>query len=146
MGPDFTVYSFKNRTGFTVPIWLGSRSVQIDPDAAAWLAGLGLPVTTDLRDDADGDGVSLLMAYALNLDPRGNLRGRLPVPVVSGESISISFYGATPGVTYRVETSSDLTSWTPEGVTLSAPDAAGQRTGSVPLDGGSRFLRLKVVR
>ena len=41
--------------------------------AASWLLKINLPYDTSLQQDLDGDGVSLLLAYALNLDPRLNL-------------------------------------------------------------------------
>ncbi len=143
----FTVYYFTNRTGFTSPVWQGYPSIGIDPavwPAATWLLAHGLPYNTSLQLDPDGDGVSLLMAYALNLDPRQNLRSRLPAPVLGEGSLSISFYAGTPGITYQVETSRNLTQWTTTGVTLSALDAENKRTASVPRDADDRFLRLVV--
>jgi len=145
--PEFTVYYFTNRTGFTFPTWNGYPSIGINPalwPAATWLQAQGLPYDTSLQQDPDGDGVSLRMAYALNLDPRQNLRGRLPAPVLGEGSLSISYYAAAPGITYRVETSRNLTQWTTAGVTLSALDAENQRTASVPHDAADRFLRLVV--
>ena len=112
--------------------------------AATWLLVHGLPYNTNLQQDPDGDGVSLLMAYALNLDPRQNLRSRLPSPVLGEDSLSIRYYAAAPGIAYRVETSSNLTQWTTTDVTLSTPDAENMRTASVPRDAADRFLRLVV--
>jgi len=145
--PEFTVYHFKTATGFSSPTWRGYPSIGIDPTAypaATWLLIHDLHYNTSLQQDPDGDGVSLLMAYALDLDPRQNLQSRLPVPVPGGNSLSIRFYAAAPGITYRVETSRDLTEWTTTGVTLSALDAENKRTASVPRDAGARFLRLVV--
>ena len=145
--PGFTVYYFTNRTGFTSPTWRGYPSIGIDP--AAWPAATrllahGLPYNTSLQQDPDGDGVSLLLAYALNLDPRRNLQSRLPAPVPVEDTLSIRYYAGTPGMTYQVETSRDLTQWTTTGVTLSALDAENKRTASVPRDAADRFLRLVV--
>ena len=145
--PGFTVYYFTNRTGFTSPLWNDYASIGIDPavwPAATWLLAHGLPYNTNLQLDPDEDGVSLLMAYALNLDPRQNLRSRLPAPVLGADSMSIRYYAAAPGITYRVETSRDLTQWTTTSVTLSALDAENKRTASVPRDAANRFLRLVV--
>ena len=63
------------------------------------------------------------MAYALDLDPRRNLRSRLPVPILTDDSLSLTFHAARPGLTYTVQTSTDLRNWTTEGVTpmASAP-------------------------
>ena len=145
--PGFTVYYFTNRTGFTSPVWQGYPSIGIDPavwPAATWLQAHGLAYNTNLQQDPDGDGVSLRMAYALNLDPRQNLPSRLPAPVLGEDSLSIRFYAGTPGMTYQVETSRNLTQWTTTGVTLSALDAENKRTASVPRDADDRFLRLVV--
>ena len=88
------------------------------------------------------DGVSLLMAYALDLNPRQNLRSRLPTPVVDGDHLAMSFQGTSPGITYTVQTSTDLQHWTTEGLTTSDLDPAGRRTAMVPRNTARRFLRL----
>ena len=112
--------------------------------AASWLLAHGLSYDTDLHQDPDGDGVTLLMAYALDLDPRHNLQGSLPVPVLDGSTLSLSFHATSPGITYRVETSTDLTHWTTTGVTQSAPGADDRSTATVLRDSPDRFLRLVV--
>jgi hypothetical protein len=111
---------------------------------ALWLVGYGLDPDLDLNQEANGDGVTLLMAYALNLNPTLNLKGSLPMPILGDDTLSISFYGASPGITYTVETSTDLQNWTTVGVELSEPDMAGNRTASVDLDSARHFLRLIV--
>ena len=93
----------------------------------------------------NGDGVSLLMAYGLNLDPNQNLAGNMPKPVFSDGQLSMTFYAGSEGVIYTVETSSDLKIWTPTGVTVSAPDAGKFRTATIPMSGPSRYLRLGLV-
>jgi hypothetical protein len=146
--PGFTAYFFHRSYGFTSPVWNGAPSVMIDRDshpAAEWLLGHGLPWNADLRDDPNGDGVSLLMAYALNLNPNLNLRASLPVPLIGPQSLSLSFHGARPGITYTAETSTDLLHWTTDGVILSVPGADGRRTASIPRDRPVRYLRLKVA-
>ncbi|MFN0130661.1 MAG: hypothetical protein ACKV19_28705 [Verrucomicrobiales bacterium] len=92
--------------------------------AAGWLLGHGLWYDTDLHTDSDGEGVNLLMAYALDLNPHQNLQASLPVPVVSETTLSLNFHSAAPSLTYRAETSTDLTNWTTVGVTQSAPGPA----------------------
>ena len=147
VAPSFTFYFCSGGAGFTTPTWEGFPAMEIDAaadPAAKWLVGYGFPPDADLGGDPVGDGVSLLMAYALDLDPGVNLRSRLPGPVVTADSVEMSFYGASPGVTYAVEMSKDLQAWTTAGVDLSAPDAAGMRTASIAL-GGRCFLRLVVA-
>jgi hypothetical protein len=148
MPASFTIY-WLGGYGFTSPTWRGYPSVMINQfayPAGEWLLKNNLPYDTSLQQDPDGDGVSYLMAYALNLDPRLNLRASLPAPVLDPSRLSMTFPAATAGITYRVETSSDLENWTTEGVTLSAPGPDQRRTASVPHTGTGQFLRLKVTQ
>ena len=147
VAPGFTVYYLRGSFGFTSPTWLGFPSVMIDRavhPAAEWLLGYGLPYDSNLNQDLNGDGVNLLVAYALNLDPNLNLRASLPAPMLGPENLSLSFHGASPGITYAAETSTNLLHWTTAGVILTAPGADGRRTASVARDGPMRFLRLRV--
>ena len=141
----FTSYYLSGSTGLTTPTWEGYAALPIDEalyPAASWLLGHGYPHTTNLDQDTTGDGVSLLMAYALNLNPNLNLAGSLPAPVLDGATLSMSFHAASPGIIYSVETSIDLNTWVTEGVTMSGDD--NPRTASVAMDWPQRFLRLVV--
>jgi len=62
--------------------------------------------------DADGDGLSNFMEYALGSHPR--LAAQAKVPVVSPEQgrLKLNFLRARAELTYTVESSSDLTTWT----------------------------------
>ena len=145
--PGFRVYYLSGREGFTSPIWNGYPAVVIAETthpAASWLLEHGLWYDTDLHPDPDSDGVSLLMAYALDLDPNLNLQGSLPVPALNGNTLSLSFHSTSPGITYKVETSTDLHEWKLKGVTQSAPGPDGRSTATVSLDSPRRFLRLTV--
>ncbi len=143
----FTIYYLTGSSGFTSPTWNGYPAVEIDQavyPAASWLVGQGLPYDTDLNQDPNDDGVSLLMAYALNLDPDSNVRANLPVPVIiSPNTLSMSFHAASPGITYSVETSTDLRC-SNSGIALSELDAENRRTASVSLDSPRRYRRLVV--
>ena len=110
--------------------------------AQTWLAQDGISTGTNLLSDQDGDGISLLTAYALGLDPDGNATDAMPSPALSGGNLGMTFWGARTDVNYAAESSTDLIDWTPEGVTLSAPDSSGHRDAAVPHDGPSRFMRL----
>jgi|GEM_PF-1232434 len=141
---DFTVYYFNDKSGFTSPSWQGYTAVNMgnSTPAATWLLVNNLPYNADLRSDPNGDGVSLLMAYALNLDPKQNLSGSMPKPVIAGNQMSLSFYAGSAGVTYSVQSSTDLQTWSTTGVTLSNPDANYFRTATVNQSGPKRFLRI----
>lgn len=155
--PGFTVYHHTDSTGFTSPRWPARPDYDTDhpgyPTAILgetsdpreeWLASLGLPADTALDQDLNGDGVALLAAYALSLDPRKNLAGSLPRPVLDETHLSLRFYGNAPGITYRVETSTNLRDWSTTGVSITSPDPDGTRQALVPCDGTRRFLRLVI--
>lgn len=84
-----------------------------------------------------------MLAYALNLDPIRNQSGSIPRPVVSGSVMSLTYYAGNADVTYTVQSSTDLQTWTPV-TNVSAPDANNRCTTTVPATGPRRFLRLVV--
>lgn len=145
--PEFTVFFNLGALDFTTPFWqtYPSKVIGIEDPYQLWLLANSLPLEAGLNEDSNGDGVSLLMAYALNLDPDQNLAGSLPEAVISGNQMSMSFYAGSPGVTYVVQTCTDFTNWTSEGVTLSPPDSNQIRTATVAKTGGSQFMRLSVA-
>jgi hypothetical protein len=112
---------------------------------ANWLLANDFPSNSDLQADPNGDGVNLLMAYALNLDPNQNLKGSMPRPVLAANHMSLTFYAGSEGVTYMVESSADLKVWNTEGVSISAPDANHCATATIPMSGPKCFMRLVVV-
>jgi BspA type Leucine rich repeat region (6 copies) len=152
--PNLRIYFFDGKSGFTAPSWLpienqppyASINMGSENPMAPWLILNDLPANSNPQDDANGDGVNLLMAYALNLDPSKNLSGSLPKPVLGNNQMSMSFYADSPGITYRVETCTDLMSWTDVGVTLSLPNSFQIVTASVDLSGSQRFMRLVVEK
>jgi autotransporter-associated beta strand protein len=146
--PGFTVYYYNGRTGFSSQTWQGYPAVNLG-DASpieTWLQTNGLPYNANLQADPNGDGVSLLMAYALNLDPRQNLSATMPRPVLAGNQMSLTFYAGNADVTYKVESSTDLKNWSSNGVSLSTPDAISKEcTATFNTPGPHRFMRLVVV-
>jgi hypothetical protein len=142
----FTVYYLNGKAGFTAPLWNGYPALEMDAYSplATWLLANGLPPDANPQADPNSDGVSLLLAYALNLDPKRNLSASMPQPVMSANQMSLTFYAGSAGVSYTVESSSDLHTWSAAGVTLGALDANKLRTATVATSGRSRFLRLVV--
>jgi hypothetical protein len=142
----FTVYYFSDKTGFTSPTWNGYPAVNMGASTpiATWLIEKGLPYSANLQDDSNGDGVNLLMAYALNLDPKLNLSGSMPKPLCAGNQMSLTFYADNADVTYVVESSIDLQDWSTSDVTLSAPDVNGFRTALISISDPGRFMRIVV--
>ncbi|HWB03097.1 MAG TPA: leucine-rich repeat domain-containing protein [Verrucomicrobiales bacterium] len=143
----FTIYFLSSSNGFTSPAWHGYSATMIDEStypAAAWLLAHGLWYNTSLHTDPDGDGVSLRMAWALDLDPTLPQESQMPAPVLTGNTLSLTFSATRPGLTYLVETSTALTNWTTTGITLSPPGPDGRTTATVPLNAPRRFLRITV--
>ncbi len=152
-GPEFTIYYLSSSRGFTSPMWgphpsTSVPSVMIDNPAAAnpaslWLVDHGFAHDTNLGKDPNGDGVSLLMAYALDLDPRQDLSGSLPVPYLDSEGrLSMNFRATASGIAYRVESSTDLQHWTVN----PAPLMLGSAFVSIPAAGPQQFMRLTVEK
>jgi hypothetical protein len=147
---QLTIYYLNGKTG-----WNATSSVSGHPaimineatqPAAIWLLEHGQTYNANLSSDANSDGVSLLMAYALDLDPRLNLASSLPRTTLQANTMGLTFHATRPGLTYRVEASSDLAQWSAVGVTQSAPGADGLSTATIPRSGSNRFMRLAVVQ
>lgn len=134
---DFMIHYFSEKTGISSPSWTGYP-------ATSWFLDHGLDPSVKLDQDLNGDGLSLQMAFALNLDPNQNLSGCFLQQTISPNSMSILYYAVAPGVKYTVETSTDLKVWTSTGVVLSSLDDWNQRTARVDLSDEHRFLRLRV--
>jgi hypothetical protein len=147
MLPGATVYCYATSSGFTLPTWNGLPVVVMNPGTTSvrsWLQTAGLDAATPLASDPGQRGVSLLMAYAFGMDPLSRHAAQLPRPEVSESTMSMRFYAASPGVSYQVETSNDLRSWTTNNVTVSLPDLSGNSTATMPMNGGRRFMRIRL--
>lgn len=136
------MYYFDGAIGFPLPEYLGFVSINMGAitPVKTWLVDNCLPYNSNLQDDSNGDGVNLLMAYALNLDPKQNLSGSLPKPEYTANQMKLRFYAGSEGIAYSAQSSTDLKSWSVIG--LSAPDASGYRTATVSSTDPRRFMRL----
>lgn len=154
-GPGFAVYYLGTIEYFTISVESGSPTWSVfeypafemgadNTPESGWLLSKGLPANSAMLSDTDGDGVSLLLAYALNLDPIDNLTQKVPQPVFGVNQMSLNFYSGNSAITYRVKTSTDLVNWTEDGVALSAPDANQVRTATVAITGPAQYMRLEV--
>ena len=139
-----TIYYYSERSGFTSPTWYDRPSFNLGAwnPIFCWMLDNGFPPYTDVLSDPNFDGVNLLMAYALGLNPRLNLAGRMPKPVLSEQQMSFTFYAGSEGITYAVETSADLRAWAI--TSLSSPDQNQRRTATVQVSGSRLFMRLVV--
>ncbi|GAA5122521.1 leucine-rich repeat domain-containing protein [Luteolibacter yonseiensis] len=142
---DFVIHYY-DANGFSSPTWLGYPAVNMGErtQPKIWLNKWGLPYDSAMSDDPNGDGVSLLMAYALNLDPNQNLGSLLPQAELDSQGLVMSFYSGTPGITYTVETSTDMIKWGTEDVVLFKPEWSATTIATVPDPGPNRFMRLVV--
>jgi hypothetical protein len=145
-------------------------SLSVVTRAANYLASYGLTGgDAALLFDYDADGILNLMEYALSLDPTSAGIGGLPVVTIKDYSgtnyLSITFARSSlaTDLTYTVQASSDLATWTDLASSVGGAPTAGagfvSETGSAPLftvevrdtvaiDGTpdlKRFLRLKVT-
>ncbi len=147
--PDFMIYYFSDHTGFSSPTWEGYPATEINLDTrplALWLIEHGIVPDADIGADLNGDGVDLLMEYALNLNPLENNAGNTPYLDFDNPQmgvISIWYYASQSDVTYTVDTSSDLKTWTTQGVVYT-PFNGNYRAAWVPQNGTKQFLRLRV--
>lgn len=148
----FTTYD--NVTRYLVArVFTGSPPLVAADTLADFLTNAGVP--SNLRgpnDDADNDGLSNLLEYALDLNPNGNgggsFTGSLPVTTSTPTLLQLTYRRVRNDVTYAVEMSTNLTggSWSTVGVNQGTPAGDGTTTASIPLGSGSAFLRLVVTR
>ena len=106
-----------------------------------------LPYDQASDTDPNGDGVPLLLDYALDLDPWQNQAGAMPQAVVDAQasSLSIDYYAGRSHISYSVLTSVNLVDWTSSGLSVEPVDGAvAMLRASVSIDSSQRFLRLQV--
>jgi hypothetical protein len=98
------------------------------------------------------DGLPNLVKYALGLNPKQNITTGLPVVSTAGGNWVYTYTRPTSitDVTYAVEVSTNLTTWTTAGVTLTNPSSSGgvdTWTATYPLASATNvFFRLKVLQ
>lgn len=164
----FTIYYTSGSKDFTSPTWMGYPAAATGGSSplASWQAANGLSPSVDMLSTPNHDGVSLLMDYALGLNPNTNESANLPKLIVAGNTLQISFSCDTnrTDVIYTVQASSTLASGDWENIAESTGGAVvqssnplitisdsgtGARTATVSvskaaLPQGHGFLRLKV--
>jgi PKD repeat protein len=103
------------------------------------------PSLGDPATDADVDGVTNIAEYHAGTDPRSAAsRPAAIVEILSGElTLSVPRATGISDVAVRFETSTDLATWTEDGVVI--VDAPDELVGSVPLGTARRFLRARLL-
>jgi hypothetical protein len=107
-----------------------------------WAGGFGLVPNED--GDSDKDGITDLVEYALGFNP--TTASTMPGMTPSGNDFTLSFTkGAAaatdPAISYILETSGDLSFWTPAGT-----QNASSVSATLPGGQGKLFGRLRIVR
>lgn len=115
------------------------------PTFSSWVTDNLLPPGLDgPLHDADFDGISNLLEYALGLDPMASDPASLPQAEISGGLLNYTYQRLRSDVIYSVETTGDFTSWTAVGVDQGVPAQDGTTTASMPVSATPAFLHLKV--
>ena len=120
----------------------------------AWrLAMFGTGSNTGQASDAanpSGDGIPNLMKYALGLDPAVANASARPLALLTNGCLRMDFTRiADPDLTFSIEASGDLTSWTNVWTSTGASNLPGPVSfidSNAPVSGTTRrFLRLRVT-
>jgi hypothetical protein len=135
-----------------------TRSFTVSGDYAYWqylyFSGAELAAGTVTGDSYvyGRDGLTNLVKYALGLDPKINATTGLPTVSAAGGNWIYTYTRPTsaPDITYAVEASTDLVTWSTTNVTLGLASTDGvtdtwQATYPQAL-GANVFFRLKVTR
>ncbi|MCX6968682.1 MAG: hypothetical protein NTV93_00820 [Verrucomicrobia bacterium] len=120
----------------------------------AWKAKYVVAQATADSDDSDGDGIPLLMEYALGLNPTIRSTEGVPLASIEGENLVLTYsrLASTTDIKVEVETSATLRAgdWVVEPAAITVLDGATvfqKVKASVSLGSGDRkFARLKVTR
>lgn len=97
-----------------------------------------------------GDGVSNLLKYAFGLDPFTSSAGSMPAATLNGGSLSITYNQvlSATDITYTVQWSTDMVTWSQAGVTeqiIGSNATTRQVRASVPTaPDAAKFLRIQV--
>ncbi|HEY1048731.1 MAG TPA: right-handed parallel beta-helix repeat-containing protein [Prosthecobacter sp.] len=112
---------------------------------ASWRSSQGFPAHTPATSDSDADGISLLLEYALNMDPKVASIFGLPVVSLAAGQLRLQYSQFRPDLLYQIETSTDLDTWRAE--RIQTYQDGNEHTGSIPMGTPPQrgFLRLRVT-
>jgi hypothetical protein len=92
--------------------------------------------------DPDHDGIVNLLEYAFAFDPEKNSSALMPKLGKSGTNATLSFPASRASLTYSVEASTDMQTWSTTGVTLTTN--GNTKTATYPMSAQKAFLRIAV--
>jgi hypothetical protein len=121
-------------------------TVTIATPFASWASGYSLTgEQASATADPDGDGLNNLLEYALGSTPDSSASRPNLASQISDSKLQITFTPQRSDVTYTIEASSDLTTWSPLTMPTLTVGQSTTVTDTVALGAGTkRFLRLKV--
>jgi hypothetical protein len=109
-----------------------------------WAATFDLPAGLSLQNDDDDDGIPLLLEYALGTSPISP--DKLPVEIELGEtSITYHFPKLQSELSYTFEISTDLQTWTTDGVTQGSGAYGEMDTAIIQLGGPGETVYSRLV-
>jgi hypothetical protein len=109
-----------------------------------WLIGNDIAFDQSLESDPLGMGRSLLWYYAFNIPYVLGFSSPVGIKFQEG-MFELSFFAGRQDVNYSVEQSSDLFSWTTEGIEIFPLDEMGYKKASITTSSGRAFSRVKVL-
>jgi hypothetical protein len=92
--------------------------------------------------DPDHDGIVNLLEYAFGFDPEKNSSAQMPKLGKNGSNATLSFPASRAALTYGVEASTDMVTWSSTGVTLTTNGST--KTATYPMSAQKAFLRITV--
>lgn len=133
---------------FPESLFEDQRRRRLDP-FGHWAAAAGLPLGQSAEDDdADGDGLSNFLEYAIGSSPTIATSGQDQLPVVATDkatgALTLTFHRHLSHLTYIVWGSNDLQTWT---IVARNPGEPGQVVTVVDTmpSAPRRFLRLGIT-
>jgi hypothetical protein len=140
----FTLELVNCTTNYSTAVTLAGTTATAPTAYQDWKTSHGLFANASDSEDLDGDGWCNLLEYALNLDPQVKDAPPSAACAIASGTLTLSYIKWRSDVTYFVETSPDLQTWTRQGVTEAANGA--NVTASLPIASvQSCFLRLRVA-
>lgn len=113
---------------------------------ASWKSSHGFSSDVSAHGDSDGDGVPLLMEYALDMDPTITSALGLPILRFAADRLHLVYTRLRSDLQYAVEASQDLQTWSAAEVDQGG--SGSDVSASVPLTASPkrRFMRLRVTQ
>jgi len=136
--------------GVNPPV-IANLEINVSPTAfTAWAIGQGI---SGRATDTDGDGLNNEFEYLMGLNPKAASNARLPAVSISAGRPAFTYtYRTDAVITYTVQTSTDLKTWTQADVAAGTPQPNGDGTSTITVvsnvstsSAPKQFFRLQAV-